>query len=62
MITREANILSQVVWQQLDELVVSALVEMRLVCEFGFLVGQAGWSLGVCNGGVVGDSEVEVQS
>lgn len=62
MIPREANLLGQVIRQEVHELAVTALVEEGLVGELGFFVGEAVGRFGV--GGVIGvvrNGEVEVE-
>ena len=51
MAPREANLLGQIVRQEIQQILVSLLVQQRLVDEFCVGVGLAG----------VGDGEVEVQ-
>lgn len=61
VVPREANLLGQVVGQNVDEVAVALVVEQGLVGELGFLVAQARWGLGVRVGRVVADCQVEVQ-
>lgn len=39
MITRETNLLGEVIRQDIDETTIAVLVEERLVCELGVFVG-----------------------
>ena len=62
MRTREADFLSQVIRQEVQQGGVTMRVEERLVGEFGIFVRRAGGGLRDGGGGFVGDGEVEVES
>ena len=60
--TREADLLGQVVRQEVEQSGVPVRVEERFVGEFGVLVRRARGGLRGRGGGLVGDGEVEVES
>ena len=60
MVAWKADLLSQIVGQDVNELAIAILVEEGFVREFGVLVAQAGRCLGVDDAAVVVDGEVEV--